>query len=65
MCVHKSINTNKKEIINLTQNAESDIDILNFCPHMESENIRDICPETFDLKSCISTYAVYLQNKQS
>ena len=50
MCVHKSINTNKKEIINLTQNAESNIDILNSCPCMERKNIRNISPETFDLK---------------
>ena len=50
MCVHNSINIDKKKIINLTQNAESDIDILNTCPYMERENIRDISPEIVDLK---------------
>ena len=35
MRVHGPINTNKKDIINLTQNAEFDIDILNSFPYME------------------------------
>ena len=50
MCVHSPINTNKKDIINLTQNSESYIDILNSCPYMEWEDIRNSSPETVDLK---------------
>ena len=50
MCVHSLINTNKKEMINLKHNAESDIDILTSCPYMEWEDIRNYSSETFDLK---------------
>ena len=50
MCVHSFINTNKKDIINLTQNAEPDTDILNPCPYMEQEDIRNSSPEMFDSK---------------
>ena len=50
MCVHSPININKRDIINLTQNAESDIDILNSCQYMEYEGNMISSLETFDLK---------------